>query len=32
MGKKPNVRGIIMNAVDHPHGGNCRVVKYSKTP
>ena len=21
LGKRPHVRGVVMNAVDHPHGG-----------
>lgn len=28
----PNVRGVAMNAVDHPHGGKTKSVKFPKTP
>ena len=33
LGKKPHVRGVAMNPVDHPHGGNtsggrCSISKY----
>lgn len=31
-GKKPIVRGVAMNAVDHPNGGRTKSVKYPKTP
>lgn len=31
-GKKPLVRGIAMNPVDHPNGGRTKSLKYSKTP
>jgi large subunit ribosomal protein L2 len=31
-GKKPLVRGVAMNAVDHPNGGRTKSLKYSKTP
>jgi large subunit ribosomal protein L2 len=27
MGKKPTVRGVAMNPVDHPHGGGEGKVK-----
>ena len=28
----PIVRGVAMNAVDHPHGGKTKSIKYPKTP
>lgn len=31
-GVKPVVRGVAMNAVDHPHGGRTKSVKYPRTP
>lgn len=31
-GKKPSVRGIAMNSVDHPHGGKANSVKPEKSP
>ena len=31
-GKKPCVRGVAMNPVDHPHGGRAKSVKYQRTP
>ena len=31
-GVKPSVRGVAMNAVDHPNGGRTKSLKYSKTP
>lgn len=31
-GKKPHVRGVAMNPVDHPHGGRAKAVKYQVTP
>ena len=31
-GKKPIVRGVAMNAVDHPHGGRTKSVKTPLTP
>ena len=31
-GRKPIVRGVAMNAVDHPHGGRTKSVKYPRTP
>ena len=31
-GKKPIVRGIAKNAIDHPHGGNTKTIKLFKTP
>lgn len=31
-GLKPIVRGVAMNAVDHPHGGRTKSVRYQRTP
>lgn len=31
-GKKPKVRGVAMNPVDHPHGGRTKAIKYQRTP
>ena len=31
-GKKPTVRGIAMNPVDHPHGGRTKTIRLAKTP
>lgn len=31
-GKKPIVRGIAKNAIDHPHGGNTKTIRLFKTP
>jgi large subunit ribosomal protein L2 len=31
-GKKPLVRGVAMNPVDHPHGGRGKSIKYPRTP
>lgn len=31
-GVKPIVRGVAMNAVDHPHGGRTKSIKYPRTP
>ena len=31
-GKKPKVRGVAMNPVDHPHGGRTKSIKYPRTP
>jgi len=31
-GRKPIVRGVAMNAVDHPHGGRTKSVKNQRTP
>jgi ribosomal protein L2 len=28
----PTVRGVAMNAIDHPHGGKTKSIKYPKTP
>jgi len=32
LGKRPKVRGIAMNAVDHPHGGRANGGRPSVTP
>jgi len=36
LGKRPSVRGVVMNAVDHPHGGGDggrhRMAKAPRTP
>lgn len=31
-GVKSLVRGVAMNAVDHPHGGRTKSIKYPRTP
>lgn len=31
-GKKSSTRGVAMNAIDHPHGGNTNSIKLHKTP
>lgn len=31
-GHGPTVRGVAMNAIDHPHGGKTKSIKYPKTP
>lgn len=31
-GKKSNSRGVAMNPIDHPHGGNTNSIKLHKTP
>ena len=31
-GSKPIVRGVAMNAVDHPHGGRTKSVAHPRTP
>jgi len=31
-GNGPIVRGVAMNAIDHPHGGKTKSIKYPKTP
>ena len=31
-GKKPHVRGVAMNPVDHPHGGRTKAIRYPRTP
>lgn len=32
LGKKPKVRGVAKNPVDHPHGGKKKSIKYPRTP
>ena len=32
MGRHPNVRGVAMNATDHPNGGKTHTLSCSKTP
>lgn len=32
LGKKPTVRGVAKNPVDHPHGGRTKSIKYPRTP
>lgn len=32
LGKKPIVRGVAMNPIDHPHGGRTNTIKYPRTP
>lgn len=32
LGKRPKVRGVAMNPVDHPHGGRTKSIKCPKTP
>jgi large subunit ribosomal protein L2 len=32
LGKRPSVRGIAMNPVDHPHGGRTNGGRPSVTP
>lgn len=32
LGKKPMVRGVAMNPIDHPHGGRTNAIKYPRTP
>ena len=31
-GKKPLVRGVAKNPVDHPHGGRTKSIRYPRTP
>ena len=31
-GKKPQVRGVAKNPVDHPHGGRTKSIKFPRTP
>lgn len=31
-GRKPKVRGVAMNPVDHPHGGRTKAIRYPRTP
>ena len=32
LGRRPNVRGIAMNPVDHPHGGRTNGGRHPVTP
>lgn len=32
LGKKSNSRGVAMNPIDHPHGGNSNSIKLHRTP
>ena len=32
LGKKPKVRGVAKNPIDHPHGGRTKAIKYPRTP
>jgi len=32
LGRKPIVRGVAMNPVDHPHGGNTSGGRHSVSP
>lgn len=32
LGKRPTVRGVAMNAVDHPNGGRTKAKKPERTP
>jgi large subunit ribosomal protein L2 len=32
LGKKPTTRGVAMNPIDHPHGGNTSIGRPSVTP
>lgn len=32
LGFKSKVRGVAMNPVDHPHGGNTKSIKFPRTP
>ncbi len=32
LGFGPKVRGVAMNALDHPHGGKTKSIKFPKTP
>jgi len=31
-GRKPTVRGVAMNPVDHPHGGRAKAIAHQRTP
>lgn len=31
-GRKPIVRGVARNPIDHPHGGRTKSIKYPRTP
>jgi large subunit ribosomal protein L2 len=32
LGRKPKVRGVAKNPVDHPHGGRTKSIKFQRTP
>lgn len=32
LGRSPKPRGTVMNAGDHPHGGQARSIRYPRTP
>lgn len=32
LGRRPKVRGVAMNPVDHPHGGRTKSIKFHRTP
>lgn len=32
LGKKPQVRGVVKNPIDHPHGGRARTVCKPRSP
>ena len=32
LGRKPIVRGVARNPIDHPHGGRTKSIKYPRTP
>jgi ribosomal protein L2 len=32
LGKSSITRGVAMNPIDHPHGGNTKSIKLQKTP
>lgn len=32
LGKKPTVRGVVKNPIDHPHGGRERTIAWQRTP
>jgi len=32
LGKKPKVRGVAKNPVDHPHGGRTKSIRFQQTP
>jgi ribosomal protein L2 len=32
LGRKPQVRGVVKNPIDHPHGGRARTVSKPRSP
>ena len=32
LGRKPKVRGVAKNPVDHPHGGRTKSIRFPRTP